>query len=120
MTSTAILDDIEEDLFKPILKDVGDLEPDSWTDQRGVPLSESQKKKFIEDGIKYLESHPDEYSIQYSSGDTMIQVERDSGFYSVHEYSPQRFVLIHRDDANDPCSCDLATLNSTGCLCGGS
>jgi hypothetical protein len=120
VTNTLTLDDIEEDLFKPIVKDVADLEPDSWTDQRGVPLSEARKQKFIEDGIRYLEAHPDEYSVQYSSGDTMIQVQRHSGFYSVNEFSPQRYVLIHRDDSNDPCSCDLATLNSTGCLCGGS
>ena len=105
------------DLDEPVISET----PDTivWEDGKGVPISESRKKKWIQDCIDYLIANPDETETWVMSGDTQIKVTREDTFYLVEEFEPKRWGFVKRDPNSSKCKCDMTTINSKGCQCGG-
>ena len=102
----------------PVSKTVGGL---VWDSSQGVPISDPQKKKWIDDAIKWLQANPGEpwYGIQ--SGDTYIRVKRHDTFYVIEEFTPRQSAYLERDPDDSPsnCTCTNDILITTGCKCGG-
>ncbi len=91
-----------------------------WTNNHGVPIKDFDKLAWVKRGIEFLKNNPDQHWTGTSSGDTYIQIRRCDDFYDVCEYQPRRYALIERDPNEvSACSCDIATINSKGCQCGG-
>jgi hypothetical protein len=94
----------------------------TWEGGNGVPITEAQKIKWIEEAIEFLKDNPDEQWTSIASGDTHIKVSRGlaDDYYLVEEFEPRRYAFIERDPADiSACICDMQTINSKGCQCGG-
>jgi hypothetical protein len=96
------------------------LENIQWDSNKGVPITDNTKLRWIEEMIKFLKDNPDEIWTGMSSGDTYIKVTRDDTFYDIQEFEPRRWAMLSKDDDDvSACSCSIAILNKTGCQCGG-
>lgn len=91
-----------------------------WHQANGVPISEKDKQKWVQEAIQWLKDNPDEPWFSLSSGDTKIIVKRlDAGFFEVEELQPRRWATIPFDGDTTTCVCDITILNQKGCQCGG-
>lgn len=95
-----------------------------WFDfSTAVTVKESEKQKWIEDAIQYLEDNPDEYMTYITSGDTLILVYKDNvmSAYAVKDLKVRKEALFKFSKKNPSnCVCEMQVVISQGCQCGGS
>jgi len=95
---------------------------DEWFDfSNAVPVTDSNKQKWIEEAIKYLKDHPDEFITYIASGDTLILVSKDEGTdtYNVKDLKVRKEASFTFPKKAGNCVCEMQVVISQGCQCGG-